>query len=111
MIYLVFHFMQVGASVFASNIGSHHFVGLAGTGAASGYAIVLFEWLVRINIVYSFTVFCFQKLYFVYMSISVFLLFFKSCDTLCFVSFVTKCYSNGAVACEKLSFGTHASLL
>ncbi|XP_072046294.1 sodium/mannose cotransporter SLC5A10-like [Amphiura filiformis] len=36
---------QVGASVFASNIGSHHFVGLAGTGAASGYAIVLFEWL------------------------------------------------------------------
>ncbi|XP_072045367.1 sodium/mannose cotransporter SLC5A10-like [Amphiura filiformis] len=36
---------QVGASVFASNIGSHHFVGLAGTGAASGYAVVMFEWL------------------------------------------------------------------
>ncbi|WAR03091.1 SC5A9-like protein [Mya arenaria] len=35
----------VGASLFSSNIGSEHFVGLAGTGAASGIAIVLYEWL------------------------------------------------------------------
>ncbi|XP_052510622.1 solute carrier family 5 member 4 [Budorcas taxicolor] len=32
------------ASLFASNIGSGHFVGLAGTGAASGIAIAAFEW-------------------------------------------------------------------
>ena len=35
---------QVGASLFASNIGSGHFVGLAGTGAASGIAVGSFEW-------------------------------------------------------------------
>uniref|UniRef100_A0A8C5ZTK0 Sodium/glucose cotransporter 1 n=1 Tax=Marmota marmota marmota TaxID=9994 RepID=A0A8C5ZTK0_MARMA len=34
----------VGASLFASNIGSDHFVGLAGTGAASGIATGAFEW-------------------------------------------------------------------
>ena len=31
----------VGGSLFASNIGSEHLVGLAGTGAASGMAAVL----------------------------------------------------------------------
>lgn len=36
--------LPVGASLFSSNIGSEHFVGLAGTGAASGIAIVLYEW-------------------------------------------------------------------
>lgn len=35
---------QMGASLFASNIGSGHFVGLAGTGAASGIVIAAFEW-------------------------------------------------------------------
>ena len=35
---------QIGASLFASNIGSGHFVGLAGTGAASGIAMGAFEW-------------------------------------------------------------------
>ena len=35
--------------MFASNIGSHHFVGIAGTAAASGYAVVLFEWLVSVR--------------------------------------------------------------
>ncbi|KAF7466262.1 hypothetical protein GHT09_002798 [Marmota monax] len=35
---------KVGASLFASNIGSGHFVGLAGTGAASGLAVAGFEW-------------------------------------------------------------------
>ncbi|KAG8521246.1 Solute carrier family 5 member 4, partial [Galemys pyrenaicus] len=34
----------MGASLFASNIGSSHFVGLAGTGAATGIATVTFEW-------------------------------------------------------------------
>ena len=33
----------IGASVFASNIGSEHLVGLAGTGAASGVAVGHFE--------------------------------------------------------------------
>ena len=37
---------QVGASLFSSNIGSEHFVGLAGTGAASGVAVVFYEWIV-----------------------------------------------------------------
>lgn len=34
----------VGASLFSSNIGSEHFVGLAGAGAAAGIALILFEW-------------------------------------------------------------------
>ncbi|KAL6472704.1 hypothetical protein MHYP_G00188920 [Metynnis hypsauchen] len=34
----------IGASLFASNIGSGHFVGLAGTGAAGGIATGGFEW-------------------------------------------------------------------
>jgi solute:Na+ symporter, SSS family len=33
----------VGASLFASNIGAEHLVGLAGTGAASGIAVAQFE--------------------------------------------------------------------
>merc|ERR1719369_1507606 len=37
------HWILVGASLFASNIGSGHFIGLAGTGAASGIAISGFE--------------------------------------------------------------------
>uniref|UniRef100_A0A3B3Y6C6 Solute carrier family 5 member 1 n=1 Tax=Poecilia mexicana TaxID=48701 RepID=A0A3B3Y6C6_9TELE len=36
--------LPIGASLFASNIGSVHFVGLAGTAAASGIAIAGFEW-------------------------------------------------------------------
>src|SRR5213596_1624614 len=35
----------VGASLFASNVGSEHLVGLAGSGAASGLAVGHFEWL------------------------------------------------------------------
>lgn len=42
-------FIQVGASLFASNIGSGHFVGLAGTGAASGIAVGGFEWNVSLQ--------------------------------------------------------------
>jgi len=34
---------QVGASLFASNIGSEHFIGLSGTGAATGIAVGAFE--------------------------------------------------------------------
>lgn len=39
----------VGASLFASNIGSEHFIGLAGSGAAGGLAVGAFELNVRIN--------------------------------------------------------------
>lgn len=38
---------QVGASLFASNIGSGHFIGLAGSGAAAGIAAIAYEWNVR----------------------------------------------------------------
>ena len=34
---------QVGASLFASNIGSEHFIGLAGSGAAAGIGVGAFE--------------------------------------------------------------------
>ena len=34
---------QVGASLFASNIGSEHFIGLAGSGAATGIGVGAFE--------------------------------------------------------------------
>lgn len=42
--YLFIYCFQIGASLFASNIGSGHFVGLAGTGAAAGIAMGGFEW-------------------------------------------------------------------
>ena len=35
--------LQVGASLFSSNIGSGSFVGLAGTGAANGIAVASYE--------------------------------------------------------------------
>ncbi|TNN53524.1 Sodium/myo-inositol cotransporter [Liparis tanakae] len=35
--------LVVGASLFVSNIGSEHFIGLAGSGAASGYAVAAWE--------------------------------------------------------------------
>ncbi|KXJ15910.1 sodium/glucose cotransporter 5 [Exaiptasia diaphana] len=34
----------VGPSLFASNIGSEHFIGLAGSGAATGVGVVSYEW-------------------------------------------------------------------
>jgi len=34
----------VGASLFSSNVGSGHFIGLAGSGAASGIAVGAYEW-------------------------------------------------------------------
>ncbi|XP_069683769.1 sodium/mannose cotransporter SLC5A10-like isoform X1 [Periplaneta americana] len=37
------HWLPVGASLFASNIGSEHFIGLAGSGAAAGIAVGAFE--------------------------------------------------------------------
>lgn len=37
-------FFQIGASLFASNIGSGHFVGIAGTAASGGIAIGGYEW-------------------------------------------------------------------
>lgn len=40
---------QVGASLFASNIGSGHFIGLAGSGAAAGIAAIAYEWNVSLR--------------------------------------------------------------
>lgn len=37
----------MGASLFASNIGSGHFIGLAGSGAAAGIGAIAYEWNVR----------------------------------------------------------------
>ena len=37
--------VAIGASLFASNISSEHFIGLAGSGASSGLAVGSFEWL------------------------------------------------------------------
>lgn len=46
-VFLLYHififFFQVGASLFASNIGSDHFIGLAGSGAAAGIGVGAFE--------------------------------------------------------------------
>ncbi|KAI2666569.1 Sodium/myo-inositol cotransporter 2 [Labeo rohita] len=36
--------LWVGASLFASNVGSGHFIGLAGSGAAAGIAATAYEW-------------------------------------------------------------------
>jgi SSS family solute:Na+ symporter len=38
----------IGASLFSSNIGSEHFIGLAGQGASSGMAAGHYEWLASI---------------------------------------------------------------
>ncbi|THD23190.1 Low affinity sodium-glucose cotransporter [Fasciola hepatica] len=38
-----FALLKVGASLFASNIGSEHFIGLSGSGAASGFGVGAFE--------------------------------------------------------------------
>ena len=38
--------------MFASNIGANNFVGTAGTAAASGYAVTMFEWNVRLSIMF-----------------------------------------------------------
>ncbi|XP_067661194.1 sodium/glucose cotransporter 4-like [Haliotis asinina] len=35
----------IGASLFASNVGAPMFIGLAGAGAASGYSVVVYEWI------------------------------------------------------------------
>lgn len=37
------HWIPVGLSLFASNIGSGHFVGLAGSGASNGIGVAVFE--------------------------------------------------------------------
>ena len=37
--------IAVGASLFATNISSEHFIGLAGSGASTGLAVGHFEWL------------------------------------------------------------------
>ena len=39
----IFLFLKVGASLFASNVGSGHFIGLAGSAASDGFAIATYE--------------------------------------------------------------------
>lgn len=41
----------IGASLFATNISSEHFIGLAGSGAARGLAVGSFEWMASIFII------------------------------------------------------------
>ena len=45
-VYTLYYRFQVGASLFSSNIGAEHIIGLAGSGAASGVSMILYEWLV-----------------------------------------------------------------
>ena len=40
----------IGASLFSSNIGSEHFIGLAGSGASTGLAAGHFEWLASLMV-------------------------------------------------------------
>nr|KAG5708558.1 hypothetical protein BaRGS_032979 [Batillaria attramentaria] len=34
----------VGTSIFASNVGAHTFIGMAGTGAATGFGVAIYSW-------------------------------------------------------------------
>ncbi|XP_064646735.1 sodium/mannose cotransporter SLC5A10-like [Lineus longissimus] len=36
--------LPVGASIFSTNVGSQFFIGMAGTAAVSGIAVIIFEW-------------------------------------------------------------------
>ena len=45
--FLEYLIVQVGASLFVSNIGSEHYIGLAGAGAAGGIAVGAWEFNVR----------------------------------------------------------------
>ncbi|ESP02204.1 hypothetical protein LOTGIDRAFT_230588 [Lottia gigantea] len=38
------HWIPVGASIFASNVGAPMFIGLAGQAAASGFSVAIYEW-------------------------------------------------------------------
>lgn len=42
-------FLQVGTSLFASNVGSGHFIGLAGSAAAAGIGPTAYEWNVKLQ--------------------------------------------------------------
>jgi hypothetical protein len=41
---MLFISFKLGASIYASNVGAPMFVGLSGTAAASGLAVVIYEW-------------------------------------------------------------------
>nr|WLN44353.1 AAT13 [Sinonovacula rivularis] len=38
------HWIPIGASIYASNVGSQLFIALTGTAAASGFAVAIYEW-------------------------------------------------------------------
>jgi len=44
--------VAIGASLFASNISSEHFIGLAGSGSSSGLAVGHFEWLAAFMVLF-----------------------------------------------------------
>jgi len=44
--------IAIGASLFASNISSEHFIGLAGSGSNSGLAVGHFEWLAAFMVLF-----------------------------------------------------------
>merc|ERR1712110_898362 len=44
--------LMVGSSLFGSNIGSEHFVGLAGTGAIAGISVVIYEWTAMLLLIF-----------------------------------------------------------
>ncbi len=43
--------IAIGLSLFATNISSEHFIGLAGSGASKGMAVAQFEWIAIISLV------------------------------------------------------------
>ena len=43
VIFIFCYFFQIGASLFVSNIGTEHFIGLSGSGAASGISVGAWE--------------------------------------------------------------------
>ncbi|XP_069785080.1 sodium/myo-inositol cotransporter 2-like isoform X3 [Narcine bancroftii] len=62
----------IGASLFSSNIGSGHFIGLAGSGASSGIAVSVYEWSVTTMPEYLRKRFGSQRIHFLIATLSLF---------------------------------------
>lgn len=70
-------YFQIGFSLFASNIGSEHFIGLAGSGAKSGIAVAAFEWGVCVHFELILVVYKI-KLTFVWKCKYIFIFYFRN---------------------------------
>ena len=57
LFYVYLLYTQIGLSLFVSNIGTEHFIGLAGSGAASGISVGAWEFNVSIIIYCAFDIF------------------------------------------------------